>query len=112
MSWATIIKKNTKKVETKKKPVVKKIIELNDDFYDEDQYFNDKYDDTLYDIELEFKKFINNNSKKKIFLNKYNFEYTLDDFIRNNCEEYYNIIDEVEELNKEELEYTSDDDIV
>lgn len=107
MSWVNVLKKKVKKKEVKKVKKKKKI-ELNDDFYDEDEQFDIKYGDNLFDIEDEFKRLLKIEGLP--FLNKLSFDYTFTDFIKNNSREYYNVIDEVETLNNEDDEYTSDED--
>jgi hypothetical protein len=121
MSWASIIKKNNKKVsEVPKELVVEEqgdVLEYNDNLLEYDDEFDKKYSLKMLDIKFEFREYINDlvlpfldNNKMNIDINKINFY----DFIKNNCENYNKIIRDVDKLNDDyenELETNNNDEI-
>jgi uncharacterized NAD(P)/FAD-binding protein YdhS len=102
MSFKDILNKNNKKFETKSKvdnKSIDNIVYYNPELKDYDEEFDRIYDLKVYDLRFDFGEFIKDQCLP--FLDKtHNFNYSFYDFIKNNSENYLEIIEIVDKDNE------------
>ena len=112
MNWANILNKNKKEFETKSKVNITEDDNINYTNYelkDYDEEFDILYNLKIYDLKSDFKELIEEESLP--FMDKIiNFQYSFYDFIKNNCENYLNIIKKVDSENEEYLKELEEED--
>jgi hypothetical protein len=115
MNWADITKINNKPIETIKISITNddtndkkdNIIDIN--IKDKDDEFDKKYLSKISDLKFEFKEYIDYQALP--FLNNLNTKnYNFYDFIKNNSENYKNVIRQVEKENEEYLKQLEEDE--
>jgi hypothetical protein len=116
MSWLNILKKNDKEFEIASpiKEEVQEIIVEEPDYFIKniEEEFEKIYGLKILDIKFDFKEYIKNEAlpfMNKTIHNNYNF-YDFYDFIKNNCTNYYKLIDRINNENKEYLDSLKEDD--
>ena len=120
MSWLNVLNKVDKEFE-KTLSITDTIIDEEEDeqiyineLKDKNEEFDIKYGINIYDLQFDFKKFINDNFLP--FMNIHpslikDLNNTFYDFIRNNSENYYDVIDDVNKWNEMVVsEYENNDE--